>query len=387
MRPKIKPPQSRLKICYVITKSAWGGAQRYVYDLAAGLPKDRFEVMVVHGPAGALTEQLGLAEIKSVSLPSLGRDVKIWSDIRTFFALWRLFKREKPDIVHLNSSKIGAMGALAGRLARVPKIIYTAHGWAFNERRLAWQLKLITFIHWLTVIWCHQVITVAKVEADQVRHWRKTAGKFVTIYNGIEPAPLLYRDTARERLSMRDPDLSPYRRDFWLGTIAELHPNKDLFTAIGAIKLVTKQYPEIRFVIIGSGEQREVLEKLISELELTHNVFLLGPLPQAAHYLKAFDIFLFNSRKEGLPYAILEAGLAALPVVATTVGGIPEIIENGQTGVLIPPEEPAATAEAIFNLMANGLEREILGRNLESVIRTRFSVERMVAETIKLYTK
>ncbi len=387
MRPKIKPPQSRLKICYVITKSAWGGAQRYVYDLAAGLPKDQFEVMVVHGPAGALTEQLGLAEIRSVSLPSLGRDVKIWSDLRTFFALWRLFRIEQPNIIHLNSSKIGALGALAGRLARVPKIIYTAHGWAFNEQRPAWQLKLITLIHWLTAIWCHQVITVAKVEAEQVRHWRKTAGKLVTIYNGLKPEILLYRDTARERLSMRDPDLLPYRRDFWLGTIAELHPNKDLVTAIQAIKLTTKQYPDIRFVIIGSGQERQALEKLISELALVNNVFLLGPLPEAAKYLKAFDIFLFNSRKEGLPYAVLEAGLAALPVIATNVGGIPEIIESGQTGVLVPPEQPAVTTEAILNLMANGLEREILGRNLESVIRTRFSVERMVAETIKLYTK
>ena len=375
-----------MKICYVITKSNWGGAQRYVYDLATNLPKDNFEATVVGGGTGTLVSKLEAAGIRVINLPRLERDVSLWNDCLAFVSLIKLFRTERPDIIHLNSSKIGGLGALAGRIARVPKIIFTAHGWAFNEARPRWQKKTIAFLHWLTIQFCHQVITVAQSEAEQVATWPKTKSKIKTIHNGISPISFLYRDTAREQLLARYPSLAPYRNQFWIATIAELHQNKDLVNAIGAIAILKRQYPEVRYLIIGEGEQKNKLEGLIKEFELEKNVFLLGTTADASKYLKAFDLFLLNSRKEGLPYVILEAGLAGLPVVATQVGGISEIITSEQTGVLVPPEEAEATAEAIANLMANGLDREILGRNLETYIRHHFTLEQMVKQTIKLYT-
>lgn len=376
-----------MKVYYVITKANWGGAQRYVYDLATNLPKDKFVPIIVCGGNGTLVDKAEAAEIQVIKLPGLGRDVNVWNDFLVFLALIKLFKKEKPAIIHLNSSKIGGLGSLAGRIARVPKIIFTAHGWAFNEARPKWQKKVIAFLHWLTIRFSHRVITVAQIEAEQVATWPKIRGKIKTIYNGISPLPFLYRDTAREQLLARYPSLMPYRNQFWIGTIGELHQNKDFVNAIGAIALLKRQYPEVRYLIIGEGEQKSKLESLITEFELEKNVFLLGPIPDAPKYLKAFDLFLLNSRKEGLPYVILEAGLAGLPVVATRVGGIPEIITKDQTGVLVPPEEAEATAEAIEALMSNGLEREILGRNLETFVRNNFSLEQMVEKTVALYNE
>lgn len=376
-----------MKICYVITKANWGGAQRYIYDLATCLSKDDFEPVVVCGGTGALTSKLESGGIRTINLPQLGRDINLWNDGLVFISLIKLFRTERPDIIHLNSSKIGGLGALAGRIARVPKIIFTVHGWAFNEARPRWQKKLIAFFHWLTIRFCHQVITVANIEKAQVATWPKVKNKIRTIYNGVSPVAFFYRDTAREHLLARYPSLAPYRNQFWIGTIAELHQNKDLVNAIGAIALLKRRYPEGRYLIIGEGEQKAKLESLITEFELEKNVLLLGPIAEAAKYLKAFDLFLLNSRKEGLPYVILEAGLAGLPVIATRVGGIPEIIIDGQTGVLIPPENAEATAEAIEALMANGLEREILGRNLETSVRNNFSLEQMTEQTIATYKK
>ena len=138
---------------------------------------------------------------------------------------------------------------------------------------------------------------------------------------------------------------------------------------------------------MGEGEERKNLEDIIKKNGLENSVFLVGNMENASSYLKAFDIFTLTSITEALPYAILEAGKAEVPIIASNVGGIPEIITAGQTGVLIPPENAEATAEAISSLMANGLEREILGRNLETFVRNNFSLEQMVEKTVALYNE
>ncbi|MEK7585082.1 MAG: glycosyltransferase, partial [Patescibacteria group bacterium] len=124
-----------MKIIFVVTKGNWGGVQRYVYDLATSLPKRQFEPLVVVGQGEILKSKLAAAGVECQSLARLGRDVRLTDDFHSFWALFKLFRREQPSIVHLNSSKVGVIGALAGRLARVPRIIFTAHGWASNEDR------------------------------------------------------------------------------------------------------------------------------------------------------------------------------------------------------------------------------------------------------------
>ena len=125
------------KILFVITKSNWGGAQKYVYDLANELhrPNAEFEVAVAFGQEGQLAGKLREAGITTHPIRSLQRDVSVIADIKSFFELLRLFKTQKPDIAHLNSSKVGGLGALAARVAGVPKIIFTVHGWPFWETR------------------------------------------------------------------------------------------------------------------------------------------------------------------------------------------------------------------------------------------------------------
>jgi len=154
--------KSNKKILYVITKSNWGGAQRYVYDLATHAKERGFTVLVACGSTGELTERLEKKDIPLRIIPSLGRNVRIFKELHAFFALLFLFRKERPDIIHLNSSKVGAMGGLAGRIARVPKILFTAHGWAFNEERTLFSRIIIAFIHYLTVFFSHQTIAVSK---------------------------------------------------------------------------------------------------------------------------------------------------------------------------------------------------------------------------------
>ncbi|MCX6712630.1 MAG: glycosyltransferase, partial [Candidatus Vogelbacteria bacterium] len=195
---------AKSKLFYLITKgSPFGGAQSYVLDLASSLPKDRFEPAVIMGEGGELEKKLRAENIVSYQLPSLGRDIGWQSDWKAFWALVKFLKKERPDIIHLNSSKAGFLGALAARLAHVPKIIFTAHNWAFNENRPWWQKASFRFAHWLTIILCHEVITVSEKTGSQVANWPGIKGKIHLIHNGLRPIDFLSRSEARAELAKK----------------------------------------------------------------------------------------------------------------------------------------------------------------------------------------
>jgi glycosyltransferase involved in cell wall biosynthesis len=167
--------------------------------------------------------------------------------------------------------------------------------------------------------------------------------------------------------------------------LSELHPVKRIEDALEAFALLRESCPETRLVVLGEGQERERLEALIRTLHLGGYAHLAGQVPGGDAYLKAFDIFLQASRSEALGLAVIEAGLAGLPVVATAVGGIPEIIDDGVTGLLVEPYQPEAMAEALAELVQDSARATALGRALnESVVR-RFEPAQMMRETLALY--
>ncbi|MBI2108792.1 MAG: glycosyltransferase family 4 protein [Parcubacteria group bacterium] len=376
---------TRKKILYVITKSNFGGAQRYVYNLATSLPKDQFDAAVLLGGDGTLNEKLLSVGIRTIALPYFKRDIHIWNDIKVFFALISIFKKERPDIIHLNSSKAGILGSIAGRVARVPRIIFTSHGWAFNEQRPWWQKYFFLVIHFKTILFSHVTITVSHKTKSQIDWIRFIKNKIVIIHNGIKNEALKIKDDARLFFAQHNNILKQKKEALWIGTIAELHPTKDLLYAIEAIKEVAVQFPDIAYVIAGEGEEREKIEKMIQQYNLHNNVFLLGFVPDIAHYLRVFDIFLVSSISEALSYAVLEAGNARLPVVATKVGGIPEIIEHEKSGLLVAPKNKKEIERAIITLIKNRELRIKLGENLYQVVKKKFNFENMLQKTIDIY--
>ncbi len=374
----MKKKKQKTKVLYVITKSNWGGAQRYVFDLAASLP-EKFEAVVALGGNGPLKERLEESGIRTISLPFLARDVKLFSDLLVLKNLISLFKKEQPDIIHLNSSKIGGLGALAGRIAKIPNIIFTAHGWAFREERPALQKLAIKFISWLTILWSHAVITVSERDFREARAFSFAKEKIILVHNGIPEQPLLEKSVARETLDKGTP-----AQALWIGTIGELHKNKGHRYAIEALAPTLRENKAV-FFVIGEGEERPAIEKMIVDLGLQENIFLLGNRNDAPALLPAFDIFLFPSVKEGLPYTILEAGLAGLPVIASAVGGIPEIITDMESGILVRPKSPDEIVKAVEYLLSHKKEAASLGKKLRSKVKKFFSLKRCLRETIAVY--
>ena len=375
---------NKTKVLYIITKSNWGGAQRYVYDMAMGISKNGYEAVVALGGNGTLKEKLGGAGIRTITIPNLERNVNIFSEWKVFFDLLKIYRIERPNVIHLNSSKIGGLGALAGRFAKIKRIIFTVHGWAYKEDRNFISRKIIKFLSWLTIIFSHKTIAVS---LDDYRTAPKLFVKKKTrmIHNGISEIKFKEKSAARNELK-KYTGMSIPKGALIIGTISELHKNKGLPFMIRAVHSLIKKGYNITFFIISDGEEKIRLERFIERLGLQDKVFLTGHIDKASEFLQGFDIFTLTSVKEGLPYVLLEAGLAGLPIVATKIGGIPEIVENMKSGILVHPKNALEAERALSFLIDFKKKKEEFGNNLKEKVERDFTLEQMVADTVNLYS-
>ncbi len=307
-------PHSKKKILFVITKSNWGGAQRYVYDIATNLSKEQFEVTVALGGDGELQQRLQTEGIPVIHLESMQRNLSVGADMSGFLSLYKAIRSYAPDVVHLNSSKAGGLGALAARLSGVPRIIFTAHGWPFAEKRnVAWRL-LALIGSWTTALLSHAVIIVSRNDLLIGKRMPLCSAKMHLIYNGIR-LPLSL-GSGEEIRSAFPPGAHI------TGTVGELTKNKNQIALIEK----ARNTPTMYVAIVGEGEDRFYLQKKIEEYGLTARVRLFGFI-HASEVLRGFDTFVLPSLKEGLPYVLLEAKAAGLPITANRVGGVGDILD------------------------------------------------------------
>jgi glycosyltransferase involved in cell wall biosynthesis len=203
--------------------------------------------------------------------------------------------------------------------------------------------------------------------------------KLVVIKNGIDAPEFLARSAARKKLPTST-------KHTWIGMLAELHPTKRVIDAIYALAELKEEYPDVALYVLGEGSERTHLEEVITRFNMSDSVFLVGFVPEAPTLLKAFDMFLMPSRTEALSYALVEAGYAGLPSIASRVGGMPEIIRHKDTGLLTPPENPHTLARAIRSLLDDPAYATALGEKLKVTTTERFNKETMLTETLKQYS-
>lgn len=372
------------KILYIITKSNFFGAQKYVYELATAAKVEGHEVLVACGGTGKKGAELGvLAEklqghfIKVRHVKNFMRDMSILNDFLAIIEVTKLLLKERPDIIHVTSSKAGGIGAFAGRLVGTRRIIFTSHGLTMDETwRPSWQRALITWGTWLTMMLSHHSIMISTETYERTRKMPLMKNRVSLIFNGISPIDFLDKATARHELQSNASE-----NVTWIGGIGELHPNKNWQSLI----LALKDLPETTHLfIIGEGQDREDLEKLIKEKKLDKRVHLLGYKAGCAPYLKAFDIFVLPSKKEGLPYVLLEAGLAGLPTIASNLPGNYDIINHGHSGLLVEPS-PENLKAALTEILASDDKKEQFGQALQKHVTEKFSITKMQTQTFASY--
>ena len=376
------------RLLYIITQPEWGGAQRYIFDLAVSL-KDKYDITVATGEVKNSRELLTRLEkenIKTMVFPYLVREIRPWKDLQAFFQIFLYIKLNNFDIVHLNSSKAGVIGAIAANILGVKKIIYTAHGWVFNEPLPKWKKKFYKWAEKFSAKHKTKIITLSGIDTEiGILENIAPAEKFIRIYHGIKDHELFDKDTARTALDKKfNLGLTP---DTPLaGCVANFYKTKGLDYLIKAWQDVAQKIPHAKLIIIGEGDERKNIENIIKKFQLQKSVFIPGSLANAPKYLKAFDVFALSSVKEGFPYVILEAMQAKTPVVAANVGGIPEMIRHEQSGLLCPAANPDELAREIIKLLQN----KKLGQNFADQayrdLTKKFSFEQMVEKTAQLYS-
>lgn len=370
--------ENKPKILYLVTQAEWGGAQRYVWDLAQSLKED-FDVSVAASGTGQLLSHM-ITNIHPEPLKHLVREINPIKDILALFEIRDLLKKIKPKILHLNSTKAGVLGSLAAAGLGI-KVVYTVHGWVFLEPLPTWKRMFYLVCEKISCRFRQATVVLSQKELDIAQKNRLNCGKTVIIQHGIDPLTLLSKEEARNKIN--ESLQKNINAKFWLGTIANLYKTKDIRNLIEALKEINENFAAI---IIGDGPERSNVESLIKNANLSDRVLLLTTNQVTApRWLKAFDLFVLPSAKEGFPYAILEAMSAGLPIVATEVGAIPEMIENKKSGLLVPPKSPDALRAAIESIRKDENLRTNLGKNAEIEFKQRFSKEKMVRQTTDLY--
>jgi len=403
VQSQLQQRSNKIKILYLVTQSDFGGAQKYVYDLATNI-SENFSILVAGGECAftgtnqqaeqsELAKKLAEKNIRYIYLSRLKRAIKPWYDILALWQIIKLIRQEKPDIIHLNSSKISILGSLASlcvmryrarhadavRRAGALCVIYTVHGWVFNENLPAWQKLFYKILERFTARWKDRVICLSEMDKQiAVKQKIAPAKKIAVIYNGIAPINFLSRAEAREKLGL-PPDA------LVVGSIGNLYKNKGYDYLIDAVNKLQILDFRLQIVIIGQGPELNNLKSKIKNLKLEDTIKLFGTLPNAAHYLNAFDLYVCSSLKEGLPYSLLEAMQAGLPIVSTNVGAIPEILQDKKNGLLLEPKNPLILAQNIQHLIDNPDLAKKLGEQAKKDVMKRFTIEKMIEQTKKVY--
>lgn len=360
-----------LRIAFVITRSdAIGGAQIHVRDLAGALVDEGHDVCVWVGGQGPFVDALRQRGVPVEPLRQLVAPLRPLADLRAVVELRRALVRFSPDLVTLHSSKAGAVGRLAARGLGVP-VVYTAHGWPFVEGVPALEKVVYRVVERITAPLADRLVTVSEHDRALARRAGVgTPAQLVRVHNGVHDVPVELRARPAE---------GPAR----LVVVARLDVPKDPFTLLRA--LAELRAKEWTLEWIGDGPRRAPAERLAAELGLRDRCCFVGTRADVAERLARASVLLLPTDREGLPLSVLEGMRAGLPVVASAVGGIPEAVLPGRTGLLVPPADAPALARAIAVLLADPRARARLGAEGRRRYDACFSFARQHAATLDVY--
>ena len=360
-------------IVFVVDDLNLGGAQRQLVELVIALPRDRYEAHVISlsGTKCACVEALRAGGIAFTCIAQSGK----WS-WSAFLRLYGALRRLRPALVHTGLFTADLYGRLAARLAGVPIVVSTVHSVDLDKPS-----RYVIVDRLLRRLTDRFITTAGAVRTVLGEREGVPAQRTTVIYNGVnlrEFSPASSNGHLREELGWSGGE--PL-----IGIVGRLAPVKDHETFLYAAALVRQAVPRARFVIVGDGPLRIALHHLVDRLDLGGHVRLTGSRAEVASVYDALDLLVVSSRYEGCCRVILEAMAMGKPVIATAVGGNPELVLAGQTGLLVPPEDPRHLADAILELLDYPERARAMGRAARHRAEQRFSLERMVEETDRVY--
>ena len=369
------------KIALVVSHLKGGGKEQCVVNLANSLRTDGFQPMIVClETAGALRKRVQHPDVDVIELYK-----RAGNNLGLPYRLARVFKTHGVHIVHTNNWGTLVESVLAARLAGIRSIVHTQHGldYEWNVAPSQWREHMRTVVKRIASRWVMRIVAVSEEIRNMIiREWRAPEGKVSIIHNGIDVNGRVL--DPGERADRRQ-QLGFGKSDVVIGSVGLFRPVKDFPILIAAMAQVVSHAPRARLLLVGDGQLRKDFEELVGQLGLGAHVNFLGHRADVNELLPLMDLFALCSRSEGISLSILEAMAASLPIVATRVGGNPEIVRDRQTGILVSPHSPDETAKAILSLIDDPAGRQTMGRQGRETVLAHFSIERMAKDYERLY--
>ena len=395
MNVTAETPPGKIRVCHVITRFDKGGSAENTFLSCRDLDKKRYEVWLVHGPS--LESRMGDAErqateqnlaaareagVHVVCLPALQRSIAPKRDLEALWALYRLFRQILPFIVHTHTSKAGLLGRWAALLARVPVILHSPHGHVFWGYFGQAATRLFITLERFTARFTQRLVMLTEQEKkDHMKVRIAPEDKFVVIHSGVDFRRFdeLPPDPGEIRTSLSLP-----ANAFVIGAVGRLTAIKGHRYLIEAVAALAPRLDNLCCILVGDGELRPDLESLAEHLGIRRRIFFLGWRADVPAIASLFDVFVFPSLNEGMGKALVEAMALGRPVVATAVGGILNLVKDGQNGLLVPPGNAEILAKAIEFLYQDHKLRDRLGQGGRQTAQL-YSSERMVRRIEELY--
>jgi len=379
----------KIRVAEVITRLDRGGAPDIYRILCSKLDPAAFDVTLVAGPSEHMTQKtedfLKAFSGRLITVPPLVRDINPSSDVMALFSLWRIFRSNRFDVVHTHTAKAGALGRLAARMAGVSVVIHTPHGHNmygyFGERMTRNIIRIEKFLAGRA----DKIVALTELEKDDyIKFGIAPEQKVEVIYQGLE----------LDRYTCDWKESSALKKSFGIapgenvvGMIGRLEKVKGPEYFIEMAAHVLKRFPNTKFIVAGDGALRPELEARAEKLGVKPEVVFAGWRDDVPEVLSMLDVLVMPSLNEAVGISAIEAEAEGVSVVATRVGGIPEIVKDNVTGVLVPPADARALAEAVSALLADRTMRDRMGSGGRAWVRGRFDAREMVRKTSVLYTE
>jgi len=377
-----------IKIAHVLEATA-GGTRQYLMDLCLGLPRERFAqtAVVSSGRDPAFAEDIATLTAAGVTVHQVAmtREISLRDDLRALGELRRYFRANDFDITHCHSSKAGMLGRFGAWLARSRALrIYSPHAFAFQMDASPRKQRIYRFLEWCAGRITHALICTTDSERELALQARLAPpGRALVVRTGVELRrfhPTGDVASVREELGV-----SPQHR--LVGTVGALVPQKGHEYMVDAAALVIEQMPHTSFVVAGEGELREELEARVAELGLGRRFQLLGRRDDVPRILAALDLFVMPSLWEGLPYALLEAMAVGVPVVASEIPGLVDLVEPGKTGWLAPARSSEGLAAALMQALEQQGSSALMAQTARERVLTLHTREKMLAQLAAIYER
>jgi glycosyltransferase involved in cell wall biosynthesis len=376
-----------IRVMRIISRMNIGGPATHVVLLNAGLDRRGYDCLLVTGSEGAnegsLRDLALSSDLRLAMIPELGREIAPWSDFVTVVKLYRLMRRERPHVVHTHTAKAGFVGRIAARLAGVPVVLHTFHGHVFHGYFSPAKTRLFLLIERLGARLSTRIITISPRLREEIAQFGVTGSE------RIEVIPLGFE---LEMFASQPRGAGDFRRSLGLpaaatlvGAVGRLVPIKNIPLLLEAVALARQEDPAIRVVLVGDGALREELEVEAEALGLGQAVIFTGWRHDLASVYADLDAVVISSHNEGTPASLIEAMATGCPVVSTRVGGVPDLIADGETGRLVPPGEREALAAALLELFREQERTARMAELAQRQVLERHQARRLVADVDRLY--